>query len=140
MSEVDHRIIENKFDGAWVLGRRTKLNRIFDGLSYTYMVGEKAMDSLRYETGDCFGDRSPVTGWVDTPISSHSYVRFASRPPKVDSKNNCLVCHDFGSAHFAGWNVAMSDGSVRLIDYSMDLKVHRANASVDGREIPEYRH
>lgn len=140
VSETDHRIIETQYDGIWVLGKRIKMNRIFDGLSYTYMLGEKAMDSLKYQTGDCFGDRSPLAGYHDTGVSSHSYVRYASRVPKIDSVNNCLVCHDFGSAHPAGWNVAMADGSVRLMNFDLDMEVHRANASVDGREVPEYRH
>jgi prepilin-type N-terminal cleavage/methylation domain-containing protein len=140
VSDVDERIIFNQHDGAWVLGKRVKLNRVFDGLSYTYLLGEKAMDSLRYETGDCFGDRSPLAGWSETRVSSHSYVRYAARSPRIDSVNNCLVCHDFGSAHPAGWNAAMTDGSVRLFNYEMDLELHRAHASVDGREIQEYKH
>lgn len=140
VSETDHRVIINQYDGAWVLGRRIKLNRVFDGLSYTYLLGEKAMDTLRYETGNGFGDRSPIAGWNDTMVSTHSYVRFAARPPQIDSINNCLVCHDFGSAHPAGWNAAMTDGSVRLIGYSVDMEIHRANASVDGHEVPHYSH
>ncbi len=140
VSELDHRIIHTRADGIWVLGKRIKMNRVFDGLSYTYLLGEKAMDSLKYETGDCFGDRSPLAGYHDTGVSSHSYVRYASRVPRIDSVNNCLVCHDFGSAHPAGWNVAMADGSVRLMNFDLDIQVHRANASVDGREISEYRH
>ncbi len=140
VSDIDHRVIINQYDGAWVLGKRVKTNRVFDGLSHTYLIGEKAMDSRRYATGDCFGDRAPLAGWKDTRVSTHSYVRYAARSPQIDSVDNCLVCHDFGSAHPAGWNAAMTDGSVRLFGYSMDLEVHRANASVDGREIPDYRH
>ena len=140
VSESDHRIIYNQYDGAWVLGKRVKLNRIFDGLSYTYLLGEKAMDSLRYTTGDCFGDRAPLAGDPTTRVSTHSYVRYAARQPAIDSVDNCLVCHDFGSAHPAGWNAAMTDGSVRLFSYQMDIEIHRANASVDGREIPDYQH
>ncbi|MGI9474331.1 MAG: DUF1559 domain-containing protein [Rubripirellula sp.] len=140
VSDTDHRIITNQYDGAWVLGKRVKLNRVFDGLSHTYLVGEKAMDSLRYTTGDCFGDRAPIVGWTDTRVSTHSYVRYAARQPQIDSVNNCLVCHDFGSAHPAGWNAAMADGSVHLFHYEMDIEIHRAQASVDGREIPHYDH
>ncbi|MFK8112719.1 MAG: DUF1559 domain-containing protein [Rubripirellula sp.] len=136
VSKIDDRIIESQYDGTWVLGKRTKTNRIFDGLSYTYLLGEKAMDSTRYTTGNCFGDRAPIAGMQESRVSSHSYVRYAARQPRIDSVNNCLVCHDFGSAHPAGWNAAMSDGSVRLMSYHMDIEIHRANASVDGREIP----
>jgi len=140
VSEEDHSLIENQYDGVWVLGKRTGRNRVFDGESYTYLAGEKAMDSLRYETGNCFGDRSPIAGWPETRVSTHSYVRYAARTPQLDSVDNCLVCHDFGSAHTAGWNMAMVDGSVRLIGFSLDLELHRAQASLDGREIHAYEH
>jgi prepilin-type N-terminal cleavage/methylation domain-containing protein len=136
----NHLVIHNEKDGVWVLGKRTKMSRIFDGLSYTYLLGEKAMDSLKYTTGNCFGDRAPIAGMKDSRVSSHSYVRYAARSPQLDSVHNCLVCHDFGSAHPAGWSAAMSDGSVTMFSYSMDIEIHRANASVDGREIPAYKH
>lgn len=136
----DHRRTELEYDGVWVLGKRTKFNRIFDGLSQTYLLGEKAMDLLKYDTGDDFGDRSPLAGFNDTWVSSHSYVRYAARQPHIDTRNNCLTCHDFGSAHPGGWNAAFSDGRVEMIDYSIDIKIHRSNASVDGRELPVYRH
>lgn len=136
----EHRRVIVQYDGPWVLGKRIKMNRIFDGLSLTYLVGEKAMDSQRYTTGNCFGDRAPLAGYKDTAISSHSYVRYAARQPALDSVDNCLVCHDFGSAHPAGWNVAMIDGSVRLVGFNQDLEIHRAHASVDGREAIPYRH
>lgn len=127
-------------DGIWVLGKRTKFNRISDGLTSTYLVGEKAMDLNKLETGDGFGDRSPIAGYHGSPISSHSYVRYAARSPKMDSINNCLECHDFGSTHPGGWNVAFADGRVTMINYSLDLLVHRAQASIDGREIIPYQH
>ncbi len=138
--ENDHIGITNKSDGVWVYGKRVKTNKVSDGLSHSYLLGEKAMDLLRYETGDCFGDRSPIAGDPDRNGSTHSYVRYAARPPHVDIANNCLVCHDFGSAHFAGWNVAMVDGSVRLNTYTIDMEIHRASASIDQSEVIEYDH
>lgn len=139
-SEENEVQIHNYSDGVWVLGKRKKTNALSDGLSYTYLMGEKAMDLLRYDTGDDFGDRSPLLGYHDTKASTHSYVRYAARSPRMDRARNCLVCHDFGSAHFAGWNAAMADGSVRLIHYELDLELHRENASIDGHEVPEYSH
>jgi hypothetical protein len=50
------------------------------------------------------------------------------------------VCHDFGSAHPAGWSAAMVDGSIRMITYHMDLELHRAHASADGREVVSEDH
>ena len=135
VSKFDDRIIYVQHDGVWILGKRTKFSRIQDGLSHTYLIGEKAMDLNKYETGNCFGDRAPLAGWNESWVSSHSYVRYAARQPQIDSVDNCLVCHDFGSAHPAGWSAAMSDGSVRMINYHIDIDVHRAQASINGREV-----
>ena len=129
-----------KGDGVWVLGKRTKFNRIFDGLSNTYLVGEKAMDLGKLTTGTGFGDRAPIAGMHEVGISAHSYVRFAARSPKADRYNNCLECHDFGSTHPSGWNMSFADGRVETINFSLDLLVHRAQASVAGREILPYEH
>ncbi len=139
-SEEGKALIKSYADGVWILGERVKTNRITDGLANTYLVGEKSMDSLKYHTGNDLGDRSPIAGSADTLGSSHSYIRFAARSPKADVPNSCLVCHDFGSAHFAGWNVANADGSVRMMSYSMDLEIHRANATIDGSETIKYDH
>ncbi|MEM6364363.1 MAG: DUF1559 domain-containing protein [Planctomycetota bacterium] len=133
--DIDERMIELQHDGVWRLGGTTRLNRIFDGTSNTFLAGEKAMDSLKYETGDCFGDRAPIAGYTETRVTPHSYVRYAARSPLQDSPDNCLSCHDFGSNHFAGFNMAMVDGSVRLVDFSIALEVYRAAASIDGREV-----
>jgi prepilin-type N-terminal cleavage/methylation domain-containing protein len=122
-------------DGVWRLGAFTKLNGITDGLSNSYLIGEKAMSSNNYTNGEDFGDRAPVAGWLDHPESSNSNVRFAARSTHQDKPNSCLACHEFGSAHSANWNTALSDGSVRAIYYTMDLKVHRALASINEGDV-----
>ena len=121
-------------DGIWALGRRTAIKKVIDGLSKTYLVGEKAMDTLRYTTGDDHGDRAPIAGLVDNFGAANSYVRFAAREPSRDIADNCQACHDFGSAHESTWTVAMADGSVRSLSYGMDVATHRALASINGEE------
>ncbi len=129
-----------EFDGIWSIARRTRLKNIVDGLSKTYLVGEKSMDILEYATGHDNGDRAPVAGLDDNFGGANSFVRFAARPASKDISGNCLSCHDFGSAHAGTWNISMADGSVRSLSYEMDVKVHRVLASINGQEaaaVPE---
>jgi type II secretory pathway pseudopilin PulG len=122
-------------DGVWALGRRIAPKNIVDGLSSTYLIGEKSMDALHYTTGEDVGDRAPVAGLTDYSGAANSYVRFAGRPPSRDVPKNCLSCHDFGSSHAACWNMSMADGSVQSLSYDMDIRLHHALASIDGQEV-----
>lgn len=123
------------FEGVWRGGASTTIQQITDGTSKTYLVGEKAMDSSRYATGNDLGDLSPLASWHQPRRAvANSYVRFGARKPGRDGVDNCLTCHDFGSAHRTNWNVAMCDGSVRSVSYGMHVAIHQAMASKDGAE------
>ncbi|GAA4459317.1 DUF1559 domain-containing protein [Novipirellula rosea] len=131
------RMVQVEKSGAWQLGRSTRARDVLDGLSVTYAVGEKAMDPNNYSTGVCQGDQMPISGDPRDDDTPSTYARYAVRPPMLDRMNDCLVCHDFGSAHPAGWNVLMLDGSVKMATFSIDLQIHKANASIQGHEVPE---
>jgi prepilin-type N-terminal cleavage/methylation domain-containing protein len=124
-----------QYDGIWSLGRRIELEKIVDGLSNTYLVGEKSMDPLKSTNGEDVGDRAPVAGLTDNYGAANSYVRFAVSPPSRDVGGNCQACHNFGSAHPASWNISMADGSVHSLGYNMDIRLHRALASINGQEV-----
>ena len=124
-------------DGVWVMGKRMALKSLLDGTSKTYLVGEKAMDSNRYATGNDLGDRAPIAGWSTRRGVANSYVRYGARKPGRDGPDNCLSCHDFGSAHSNAWNAVMCDGSVRSLSYAMDAQLHRAMASISGSEVTD---
>ncbi len=120
-------------DGVWALGRRTKIKDIQDGVSKTYLVGEKLMDPLSYTNGRDSMDLWPIVGGS----LPNNYVRLgdARYPPSSDANNGCITCHQFGSAHAAAWNAVLADGSVRSLSYSMDPLSHGALSSIDGGEI-----
>lgn len=128
-------LISVKEDGIWRMGRSTKIRDVIDGLSNTYFIGEKGMDSERYHDGTDFGDRGPALGWVDRSTATNGFVRFTARSPQADQPKSCLNCHDFGSAHFTNWNAALADGSVRSIAYELDIEIHRAMGSIQGQEV-----
>ncbi len=124
-----------KNDGVWMYGKRASLKNITDGTSKSYLVGEKAMDTINYTTGRGIGDHAPVAGWAEGRGATNSYVRYAARKPGADSEENCLSCHDFGSAHREGWNAVMCDGSVRLMSYAQSIQAHLSFASTHGHEV-----
>ena len=134
--------LENIISGIWQkpygnsssedpFGRRMPLNQITDGTSETYLVGEKAMNTDHYESGQDQGD-----AWPYTAGHRGSSFRFAADIPKRDSvsQQGCKACHDFGSAHPSTWNAVFCDGSVRGIGYDIDFSVHQAMASSQGEE------
>lgn len=55
-------LIDVKEDRIWRMGKSTKIRDVIDGLSNTYLIGEKGMDSESYHDGTDFGDRGPVLG------------------------------------------------------------------------------
>jgi prepilin-type N-terminal cleavage/methylation domain-containing protein/prepilin-type processing-associated H-X9-DG protein len=89
------------------------------GASYCYLLGEKSLDPGGYTTGTSKGDTQneyvghgqDIARWVvNLPIQDSTV--------KVDATA-------FGSAHSAGFNMAFCDGSVRKMNYSIDLAIHR---------------
>jgi prepilin-type N-terminal cleavage/methylation domain-containing protein len=106
-----------------------------DGLSFTYLIGEKAVSSDNYETGIDPGDSSSIY-----ECRRASCVRFAKRVPAMDIRlaDNCWSCHNFGSAHLTHWNVAYCDGSVHALSYEMSFPTHQALASRAARDRGDF--
>jgi len=115
---------------------------IEDGLSHTYMFGEKTINPDWYETGNSpgdneymlMGDNGDITRWAG-PKAYRSQVDCPmwQDTPGVDP----WYC--FGSAHPSGVNMVFCDGSVHTIDYSINLIMHArlANRSDGGRVDPD---
>lgn len=115
--------------GVCYLRSQIRPAEIRDGLSQTYLLGEKYLYAAEYETGESHGDDwSMYTGYQD------DICRCAFRPPVADA-SPADTCR-FGSAHPAIWNVAFCDGHVRALSFDIDLKVHRSLGNrADGQAI-----
>jgi hypothetical protein len=100
-----------------------------DGLSATYLVGEKYVMTTAYQTGSDPGyDQSWKSG-VDLDLN-----RWTIDPPLQDSSTQYE--RRFGSAHSGGLNMALRDGAVRFVSYSIDAAIHRSLGNRrDGRTV-----
>ena len=135
-TEEDHIALLD--DGVWSLGIRTALQSITDGSSHTYLVGEKAMDVLQYDTGRDVGDRAPIAGLREYDASANSsYALFAVHSPALDQENNCRACHNFGSAHPSGMNMSLADGSVKRCASTWTSTCTWRLATIAGEEVAD---
>ena len=125
---------------------------VTDGLSNTLLVGEKAVNSLTAQSGNdatwgddegyVFGVTWDAMRWGQGATSLNTF--FKGSPPYSDSNgfpNNPVqdqpcpkaINSDptfpgwpnfrWGSAHPAGFQAVLCDGSVRVINYNIDLEV-----------------
>lgn len=118
--------------GIFHLRRTYKPRDITDGLSMTYLVAEKYVDSRAYDSFTDNGyDQSFAAG------DDWDLVRWTEQPPLQDGPGD--LPQRYGSAHPGGLQVAICDGSVRTISYQIDAHVHRILGSRnDGEVVPDY--
>lgn len=92
-----------------------------DGLSQTYLAGEKYVSRPNYGTAEDEGyNQSMYVG------QCLDLVRWTLESPRPDGPTAELADNQrFGSPHPGGCHFVFCDGSVRQIDYSIDAKVHR---------------
>jgi type II secretory pathway pseudopilin PulG len=91
---------------------------ITDGLSQTYLLGEKYVSRPNYATSSDEGYNESMYHGASLDIT-----RWVLDSPRQDGANSDY-CR-FGSAHPAGCQFGFCDGSVRLVGYHIDAEVHR---------------
>lgn len=101
------------------------LQQISDGLSNTYLVGEKSITPENYLTGLDNGDDQSALSGADIDLvrwtQNNRFNKFAPWPDTIGVEQHFR----FGGAHPGVVNMALCDGSVRPVDYSIDLEIHR---------------
>jgi prepilin-type N-terminal cleavage/methylation domain-containing protein/prepilin-type processing-associated H-X9-DG protein len=119
------------------------ISKIIGGTSHKYMVGEKFIYTDKYFTGDAKGDNHWLwTGW-DNDLYRTAGVNYQGKPEptdltpspippqrdmdssSADATTKLFDADMWGSPHAAGFNMVFCDGSVRLLDYGIDLLIHR---------------
>jgi prepilin-type N-terminal cleavage/methylation domain-containing protein/prepilin-type processing-associated H-X9-DG protein len=107
------------------------LAEITDGTSNTVLAGEKYVCPDNYANGASGGDDQ---GWtIGYDIDVNRFVGVVSRTspptvtylPPVEDTPGYESTTQFGSAHGSNFNMAMCDGSVRAVSYSIDPETFR---------------
>ena len=96
-----------------------RIGHIRDGLSNTYLIGEKYLDPNEYTTGRNKADNHRLYAGDDM-----DFQNWTVEPPLRD-RAGFLGNWRFGSAHAAGVQMVMCDGSVRMIRYTISTATHR---------------
>jgi prepilin-type N-terminal cleavage/methylation domain-containing protein/prepilin-type processing-associated H-X9-DG protein len=107
--------------GVSYLRSQVELSSVTDGASATYLIGEKYLNPDNYETGTDPSDNLSVYQGYD--IDVNRWVALVV-PPMQDSPG-IDDYYRFGSAHMGSFNMALCDGSVHTINYSIDPEIHR---------------
>ncbi|MEX2139910.1 MAG: DUF1559 domain-containing protein [Pirellulales bacterium] len=103
-----------------------KLKDVKDGVSKTYVVGEKYLNRLKYGTGSDAADNEFWNVGFDndmfkTPFeapASDGQVLNAAGVPQDDPDR-------WGSSHEQAFHMVFADASVHRIPYEIDIQVHR---------------
>ncbi len=117
-----------KFNGIAHLRSRVRMQQVTDGLTHTYLVGEKFLSPLHYEDGLAIGDNETLY----TGFSSDLYrATRLDLPPTRDQEKPRSFLGDwrYGSAHPDSFQMAFCDGSVRSLTYDIDAAIHMENGS-----------
>jgi len=113
--------------GVMEMRTQIRVSDIIDGLSNTYLVGERFLPPCRYTTGNDTPDNDSMLAGGGWDIVR--WTDFGS-PPSMDYNPPNLSTQgwrgtSFGSAHSASFNIALCDGSVHSVNYSIDGETHR---------------
>jgi len=115
------------------------ISMLTDGTSQTIMLGEKALSIQMAMAGvnDCNNNEGWIGNWDNDML-----VRGDQAPRADSSITNTTYgfCgQPFGSPHGSGFNVALGDGSIRHIPYTIDTTVLKnLGLRADGNPIPNY--
>lgn len=108
--------------GVSFLKSEVQLSQISDGLSQTYLAGEKHVSLDGYDSASDSGNDQPLYSGVDLDIA-----RWTLETPYPDSRST--LYRRFGSAHRSGTHFVFCDGAVKAISYRIDWNIHRGNGN-----------
>jgi prepilin-type processing-associated H-X9-DG protein len=121
-------------NGVSFLRSEIKPHDVTDGLSKTYLIGDKYLDPRSYQTGLDGGDNETAMNGFDNDTNRTGGENYG---PRRD-QSGFVSAFIWGSAHPQGAHFVFCDGSVHLISYDIDPFTHaRLCDRHDGDSIDE---
>jgi prepilin-type N-terminal cleavage/methylation domain-containing protein/prepilin-type processing-associated H-X9-DG protein len=108
--------------GISYFGSKTRLAKLKDGSSKTYMVGERYLNPDFYFNGQGPNDNHSAFQGADWDINCWGNTDPSYAP--IQDTPGLDLFGQYGSAHPGSFHVAMCDGSVQGIAYAVDLNTH----------------
>jgi hypothetical protein len=108
-----------EFSGVVGVKSTTTLAEIRDGLSNTFLLGEKYLHPDRLSTGTDGADNENLYVGLDNDTCRSTRFR-----PQTGRSSSPQAT--FGAYHPAGFNAAMCDGSIRRVPYEIALPLFHA--------------
>ncbi|MEZ6121624.1 MAG: DUF1559 domain-containing protein [Planctomycetaceae bacterium] len=119
--------------------QRSKIRQrdVTDGTSNTYLIAEKHLRRDHYVDGMDLGDNECMYSGDDRDLTRYTGTEFDTTfRPLPDSKASPQEGLVFGSAHDQGFQAALSDGSVRFVQYDISQQIHsRLGNRHDGKPV-----
>jgi prepilin-type N-terminal cleavage/methylation domain-containing protein/prepilin-type processing-associated H-X9-DG protein len=135
--------------GVSYLRSQVTVTQVTDGLSNTYMLGEKSLEPDFYFNGMDAADNESMYASDDNDTERTTYCPVPLPPdyvpdhtPMQDTPGAANIL-TFGSAHPNSCNMCMCDGSVRAVGYTIDPETQRRlgnrqdDLSIDPKKIPD---
>ncbi len=113
--------------GSCVAHCELPLAKITDGLSNTYLIGERTLTPDNYWNGQDGGDdQNAYTGlnWDNCRTTAMTDAAADYQPPMQDTPG-VADCWCFGSVHMGTFTMVFCDGSVHSISYGINPETHR---------------
>jgi prepilin-type N-terminal cleavage/methylation domain-containing protein/prepilin-type processing-associated H-X9-DG protein len=114
--------VANDTHGMFMENHSKKMQDVTDGLSNTFMLGER--DTQICHSGTWIGVRNPMGNAARdfSFVTANVRVRLNTPDPPV-AWNSTDGCHEgFASLHPGGANFALGDGSVRFVSNNIEFK------------------
>ena len=111
-------IVQTNENQTWGTAGAITFGSIPDGSSNTLLIGEKRLNIAPLGTYQGDDNEGYSSGW------DHDVMRYTDRVPLPDRRTGDGE-QRFGSSHPSGINIALADGSVRFLPYTIDQVIFK---------------